>query len=338
MAAAARYDVEKGGRSGERPAPGAERLYPQREREPEPDREWVPWFVPVVVAVNVVLFAVAMYVNNCPAHAAAAPSRSRRGGACVARGFLRRFAFQPLSENPLLGPSSATLQRLGALVWDKVVHEHQGWRLLTCIWLHAGVLHLLANMLSLVLIGLRLEQQFGYVRVGIIYLVSGVGGSVLSSLFVRNAISVGASGALFGLLGAMLSELFTNWTIYSNKAAALVTLLVVIAINLAIGILPHVDNFAHIGGFLTGFLLGFLLLMRPHYGWMQRYVLPSDVKNTTKKYLPYQWALLAVASVLAVVGFAVGMGMLFRGVNANDHCQWCHYLSCVPTSRWSCGK
>lgn len=73
------------------------------------------------------------------------------------------------------------------------------------------------------------------------------------------------------------------------QAAALVTLLIVIAINLAIGILPHVDNFAHIGGFLTGFLLGFVLLMRPHYGWMQRYVLPSDVKYTSKKYLVYQW-------------------------------------------------
>ncbi|CAN6324789.1 unnamed protein product [Urochloa humidicola] len=327
---AARYDVEKGrGREeGSYPPPPPEQqMYPQREGE----REWVPWFVPAVVAVNIALFAAVMYVNNCPAHAS--PS-SRRGGACVARGFLHPFAFQPLSENPLLGPSSATLQKLGALV----VHEHQGWRLLTCTWLHAGVVHLLANMLSLVLIGLRLEQQFGYVRISTIYIVSGVGGSVLSSLFIRNNISVGASGALFGLLGAMLSELFTNWTIYSNKAAALFTLLVVIAINLAIGILLHVDNFAHIGGFLTGFLLGFIFLMRPHYGWMQRYVRPSDVKYTSKKYLPYQWVLLAVASVLAVLGFAVGMGMLFKGVNANDHCKWCHYLSCVPTSRWSCGK
>ncbi|PUZ40454.1 hypothetical protein GQ55_9G425300 [Panicum hallii var. hallii] len=334
MAAAARFDVEQGGRGGEGkyPPPPPEQMYPQREGE----REWVPWFVPVVVAVNIALFAVVMYVNNCPTHAAS--TRRGGGGACVARGFLHRFAFQPLSENPLLGPSSAALQKLGALVWDKVVPERQGWRLLTCIWLHAGVVHLLANMLSLVLIGLRLEQQFGYVRIGVIYIVSGVGGSVLSSLFTRNNISVGASGALFGLLGAMLSELFTNWTIYSNKAAALATLLVVIAINLAIGILPHVDNFAHIGGFLTGFLLGFIFLMRPHYGWMQRYVRPSDIKYTTKKYLPYQWVLLAVASVLAVLGFAVGMGMLFKGVNANDHCQWCHYLSCVPTSRWSCGK
>ena len=86
------------------------------------------------------------------------------------------------------------------------------------------------------------------------------------------------------------------------QAAALVTLLFVIAVNLAIGILPHVDNFAHIGGFLTGFLLGFVLLMRPHYGWAQRYVLPSSVKDVGRKFLAYQWALLAVASVLVVVG------------------------------------
>lgn len=55
------------------------------------------------------------------------------------------------------------------------------------------------------------------VRIGVIYIMSGMGGSILSSLFIRNDISVGASGALFGLLGSMLSELLTNWTIYSNK-------------------------------------------------------------------------------------------------------------------------
>lgn len=57
------------------------------------------------------------------------------------------------------------------------------------------------------------------VRIGIIYLLSGFGGSVVSSLFIRNNISVGASGALFGLLGAMLSELITNWSIYTNKVS-----------------------------------------------------------------------------------------------------------------------
>jgi len=51
---------------------------------------------------------------------------------------------------------------MGALEWRKVVHEHQGWRLLSCMWLHAGIIHLLTNMLSLIFIGIRLEQQFGF--------------------------------------------------------------------------------------------------------------------------------------------------------------------------------
>lgn len=59
------------------------------------------------------------------------------------------------------------------------------------------------------------------VRIGAIYLLSGIGGSILSCLFIQHSISVGASGALFGLLGAMLSELLTNWTIYSNKVSAI---------------------------------------------------------------------------------------------------------------------
>lgn len=54
-------------------------------------------------------------------------------------------------------------------------------------------------------------------KVGLVYLVSGLGGSILSVLFIRNGVSVGASGALFGLLGAMLSELITNWSIYTNR-------------------------------------------------------------------------------------------------------------------------
>lgn len=153
--------------------------------------------------------------------------------------------------------SCRRLQRLGGLEWKKVVHQHQGWRLITCIWLHAGVIHLIANMLSLLIICIRLEQQCGFgmlyvmlflvfgfslsffrfytefhlplemqlytylfsiaVHIGIIYLFSGAGGSILSSLFIQRSISVGASGALFGLLGAMLSELITNWSIYTNR-------------------------------------------------------------------------------------------------------------------------
>ncbi|XP_022759793.1 RHOMBOID-like protein 2 [Durio zibethinus] len=292
------------------------------------EKQWTSWLVPMFVVANVAVFVVVMYINNCP--------KNNLGfeGSCVAK-FLGRFSFQPLKENPLFGPSSNTLEKLGALEWNKVVHGNQGWRLISCIWLHAGVIHLLVNMLSLVFIGIRLEQQFGFVHVGLIYLLSGFGGSILSSLFIQHNISVGASGALFGLLGAMLSELLTNWTIYTNKAAALITLVVIIAINLAIGILPHVDNFAHIGGFLTGFLLGFILLLRPQFGWVGRQQ-PHAAAHIKSKHKAYQYVFCVIAVVLLIAGFTVGLVMLFRGENGNDHCSWCHYLNCVPTSKWSC--
>nr|GMD96027.1 RHOMBOID-like protein 2 [Ipomoea batatas] len=256
----------------------------------------------MIVLANVVMFVITMFVNDCPHNNTIGTTGFGRSSQedCVVLP-LGRFSFQPLRENPLFGPSSSTLEKLGALDWKKIVHEHQEWRLVTCIWLHAGVFHLLANMLSLIFVGVRLEQQFGFARVGLIYLLSGIGGSIVSSLFIQHGISVGASGALFGLLGAMLSELLTNWTIYSNKAAALLTLLVIILINLGFGILPHVNNFAHIGGFFSGFLLGFVLLLLPQFGWYERTHLPG-VARLMSKYTICQRVSLVAASVLFITG------------------------------------
>ncbi|KAJ0964136.1 hypothetical protein J5N97_029258 [Dioscorea zingiberensis] len=285
-------------------------------------------FVPAVVVANFVMFAVTMYVNDCPAH-------RTPFGPCVGASFLHRFSFQPLRQNLLFGPSASTLAKLGALEWIKVVRQHQGWRLVTCTWLHAGALHLLANMLSLIFVGIRIEQQFGFARVGIIYLISGFGGSCLSSLLIGSDISVGASGALFGVLGAMLSELITNWTIYSNRVSALLTLIFIIMINLALGMLPHVDNSAHIGGFLTGFLLGFVLLMRPQIGWVNDHDFPFGTKPKYK-HKAYQYILLTIALLFLIAGFVIVLLLLFRGVRLKDYCGWCHYLNCVPTSRWNC--
>ncbi|XP_028944198.1 RHOMBOID-like protein 1 [Malus domestica] len=292
-----------------------------------PLKRWVSWLVPSIVVANIVVFVVTMFVNDCP----------NNSDTCIGR-FLGRLSFQPFKENPLLGPSSTTLEKMGALDAQRVVHQHQGWRLISCMWLHAGVFHVLANMLSLVFIGIRLEQEFGFVRIGFLYLMSGFGGSLLSALFIQYGISVGASGALFGLLGSMLSELISNWTMYVNKLAALLTLLFIIIINLAVGILPHVDNFAHIGGFVSGFLLGFLFLIRPQFKWLtQRNAPPGRVSTPVKsKHKTYQYVLWVLSLILLIVGYTLGLVTLFRGVNLNNHCSWCHYLSCVPTSKWNC--
>lgn len=292
-----------------------------------PFKLWFPWLVPAIVVSNIVLFAVSMFINDCP----------KNSQKCSAR-FLGRFAFQPMKENPLLGPSSSTLEKMGALEVTMVVDKHQVWRLFTCIWLHAGVFHVLANMLSLIFIGIRLEQEFGFVRIGLLYMISGFGGSLLSSLFNREGISVGASGALFGLLGAMLSELLTNWTIYANKFAALLTLIFIIAINLAVGILPHVDNFAHLGGFTSGFLLGFVFLIRPQYGYFNQRNNPRGyaAPSAKSKHKPYQYVLWITSLLLLIAGYTVGLIVLLRGTDLNKHCSWCHYLSCMPTSLWNC--
>ncbi|XP_028111373.1 RHOMBOID-like protein 2 isoform X1 [Camellia sinensis] len=294
----------------------------------QPFKKHFPWLVPLFVVANIVLFAIAMYINDCP----------RNSHNCLAADILGRFAFQNLKENPLLGPSGSTLQLMGALEVKKVVENHEVWRLISCTWLHAGLFHVLANMLSLVFVGIRLEQEFGFVRIGLLYVISGIGGSLSSSLFIRTTISVGASGALFGLLGGMLSELLTNWTIYANKFAALLTLILIIAINLAVGILPHVDNYAHIGGFITGFLLGFVVLIRPQYAWVrQRHTPPRYHGNSSKpKYKMYQFVLLVLSLIILTASFTIGMVLLLRGVDGNQYCSWCHYMSCVPTSLWKC--
>eukprot|EP00249_Psilotum_nudum_P011298 c23086_g1_i1 orf=183-1346(+) len=331
-------DIERKGSMGRRSSRG---VHPVQEPFPVAPgqvavdeshlRKRYSWLIPLFLVANVTMFVIVMYVNNCPRNIIP-------GKHCVVR-FFGRLSFQPLSENPLLGPSSTALEDMGALEVNKVVHDHQGWRLITCVWLHAGVVHLLANMLGLLFIGIRLEQEFGFLKIGIVYLLSGYGGSLLSALFLQKTISVGASGALFGLLGAMLSELITNWTIYANKCAALSTLVLIVALNLGVGILPHVDNFAHIGGFISGFLLGFILLVRPQLGWVDQANIPPgyEVESPIKsKHKAYQYIFWVMALVVLIAWLAVATVMVFRGVNANDHCSWCHYLSCVPTSRWSC--
>lgn len=88
------------------------------------------------------------------------------------------------------------------------------------------------------------------------------------------------------------------------QCAALLTLVMIIVINLAVGILPHVDNFAHIGGFVSGFFLGFVLLMRPQFGYINQKNSRLGVHSATpkSKYKIYQIVLLVIALVILICG------------------------------------
>lgn len=88
------------------------------------------------------------------------------------------------------------------------------------------------------------------------------------------------------------------------QLAALLTLIFIIIINLAVGILPHVDNFAHIGGFVSGFLLGFVFLIRPQFKWVnQRNAPPGHITTPVRsKYKTYQYVLWVISLILLIVG------------------------------------
>ena len=143
-----------------------------------------------------------------------------------------------------------TLIALGAKV-NGLIDNGQPWRLLTCAFLHGGLAHIAFNMYSLKIIGSEVEYVYGKVKYIGIYLISALGGSIFSYLFNADSISVGASGAIFGLLGAMLIFGIRH----KNKIgkAYIMNLFKVLLINIFIGVtLSNIDNGAHIGGLVFG--------------------------------------------------------------------------------------
>ncbi|KMZ68902.1 Rhomboid family protein [Zostera marina] len=279
-----------------------------------------------LIVIQMVVFVVTMYVNNCT---------SREDYKACVGDYLKRFAFQPIRENPIYGASTSTLMDMGASDRYTVVDKKQAWRLFTSTWLHAGFIQLLTTTLTMVVIGVYLECQFGFLRIGVIYIVSGFGGSVISALFNEKP-TVASSAAVCGLLGAMFGELIINWTIYSNKCAVIFTLLIITAINTTIGIVPRIDIFSLIGGFLTGLLLGMILLLRPQLNQMNETATPARSRAFLPRYKTYQLVVLLVALSLFSAGYAVSLVMLFKGKKGDQNCSWCHYFSCIPTASWSC--
>lgn len=150
----------------------------------------------------------------------------------------------------------------GAAFTPYILENGQYYRLVTCMFLHFGIYHLFYNMFLLIFIGDTLEKTIGKFRYVLIYLVGGVAGNVLSLLSDMHsgdyAVSAGASGAIFAVLGALIWIVFRNQGNlegYSSERLILMTVLTV-AQGFLIG---GVDNYAHIGGLITGFLLAVLL-------------------------------------------------------------------------------
>ena len=138
-------------------------------------------------------------------------------------------------------------------LYNPFIKDGQFYRLFTCMFLHVDIIHLACNMYSLYVLGPQIESFFGKTKFLIIYLLSGLCGSLLSFTFNIDAISVGASGAIFGLLGSMLYFGYYYRTYLGNVVRS--QIIPIIILNLIIGfMISGVDNFGHIGGLICGVL------------------------------------------------------------------------------------
>ncbi|KUO76338.1 MAG: rhomboid family intramembrane serine protease [Desulfosporosinus sp. BRH_c37] len=160
------------------------------------------------------------------------------------------FAGLNLFPNPVGGSTDQrVLIEFGAKV-NTLIQAGEVWRLLTSTFIHIGIIHLIFNLYALRALGPLTEESLGHRRFFIIYILSGLGGSIASFIFSA-ALSAGASGAIFGLLGALLYFSYKRPTLW--KSGLGMNLIIVILVNFGFGLVqPGIDNFAHLGGFITG--------------------------------------------------------------------------------------
>jgi rhomboid protease GluP len=157
------------------------------------------------------------------------------------------------------GSSLANFQDLG-IMNRQDVRDGEWYRLFTSNFLHADVFHLFVNMYSLYSVGGSVLTVFGGFGFGLIYVVSGIIGSLFSYLFGNFGIfsrgSLGASGAIMGLLGSLLA-----YAILRNDPRLLSSIIInLIIIGLYGFMIPQIDNWGHLGGFVAGFAIGFIFL------------------------------------------------------------------------------
>lgn len=143
--------------------------------------------------------------------------------------------------------------------YKPLVLEGEYYRLFTAMFLHGDIQHLAFNMYSLWALGSNLERMMPKWKYLTLYIIAGLGGSYLSHLMMGDIVSIGASGAIFGLLGALIGYVMKHREMF--RRGALMNLLVIAGINLAWGFQPGsgIDNFGHLGGLITGFLLSLII-------------------------------------------------------------------------------
>ncbi|CAF1027193.1 unnamed protein product [Adineta ricciae] len=190
---------------------------------------------------------------------------------------------------------------------------HQWFRFIIPIFLHTGLVHVSLNVLTQLIIGTRIEMKNGTCRAVVVYFISGIFGLILDTNFVHNGfVTVGCSGSLFGLVALHLLNILYDW--HHGSCPALLTVMLDVIVTFAIGLLPSISNFNHIGGFVMGLCTSMMVLAQP------------------KRFRSNNWWILRYVVSLIVIGM-----FIFSVENVYSRkfrCSWCKYLDCLPIQNW----
>lgn len=233
-------------------------------------------------------------------------------------------------------------------------------RVVTPIFLHAGFLHILFNLLLQLAMGMAVERHIGFIKYGLIYMCSGVAGFLLGANFAPNGIaSTGASGSLFGIIATNLLLFIycgrKNTNIYFTKKYTLFIIVMVgeIIVSFVLGLLPGLDNFSHIGGFCMGLLTSIALIQDPSFVYIDG-IYTYDPNTTTwqsfvENWNPLSkiqhkvrwkvmlWAVVRVICMALVIVYFVLLTQNLYSVGMQEdrmRCSWCKYINCIPVHGW----
>ncbi|KAJ3425756.1 rhomboid-like protein [Anaeramoeba flamelloides] len=199
--------------------------------------------------------------------------------------------FASPSKNATLGPPSSCLNDLGARDSEKIVSGHV-YRLIVPVIMHSGFIHIFFNLFVQVRVCFAFETVWGTKNTAIIYIVSGVGGNLLSTIMGWEYISVGASGAICGLFGARLIEIIVTWnkTQEQIRKINLIQCVLVLILVTVIGLIGSIDFGAHFGGVLYGIAVSSVLFAENY-----------DQPTKKKKLKIFGYVFLSLLTVLFVI-------------------------------------
>ncbi|NWR54356.1 RHDF2 protein, partial [Bucorvus abyssinicus] len=196
----------------------------------------------------------------------------------------------------------------------------QFYRLWLSLFLHAGIIHCLVSVTFQMTVLRDLEKLAGWHRISIIFILSGITGNLASAIFLPYRAEVGPAGSQFGLLACLFVELFQTWQALEKPWKAFLNLSGIVLFLFVCGLLPWIDNIAHLFGFLSGLLLSFAFLPYITFGTVDK----------------YRKRAMIIVSLLVFVGLFASLVIWLYVYPVNW--RWVEYLTCLPFTSKFCEK